>query len=185
MSWAHAANGAPPRPAALGFLLQCVQGRMVRAPNRTHISASIPCAGACWVWGTCTPLSGRLSVAVRDPCVSRPGRIRLAFDSRSVSIRFACSHVGTGLKPVSTNTPPPGVTGGFPRGILHKHGLFEFVRALKTFSSRKINVVRGTVGQPVWQPRFHDHIIRDDQALQQIRLYIRNNPKSWEHDPVY
>ncbi|MCX6245084.1 MAG: hypothetical protein NTU98_10310 [Bacteroidetes bacterium] len=31
----------------------------------------------------------------------------------------------------------------------------------------------------IWQPRFHDHIIRNDESLQRIRDYIENNPKAW------
>jgi len=31
-----------------------------------------------------------------------------------------------------------------------------------------------------WQARFHDHIIRNDRALQRIRNYIRNNPANWK-----
>jgi len=60
-----------------------------------------------------------------------------------------------------------------------KHGLFEFVRALKTFSSRRINAIRNTRGATVWQPKFHDHIIRDDISLYRIRKYIQNNPQNW------
>ncbi len=30
-----------------------------------------------------------------------------------------------------------------------------------------------------WQPRFYDHIIRDDAELQRIRNYIRDNPQNW------
>ena len=33
-----------------------------------------------------------------------------------------------------------------------------------------------------WQPRFHDHIIRDEESLRQIRKYIINNPNQWELD---
>ena len=76
--------------------------------------------------------------------------------------------VDTGLKPVSTTS----------------HGLFEFVRALKTFSSRRINEINHTVGQTRWQSRFWDHIIRDEQAFQRIRQYIYNNPSSWENDSL-
>jgi REP element-mobilizing transposase RayT len=32
-----------------------------------------------------------------------------------------------------------------------------------------------------WQPRFHDHIIRDERALENIRNYIRMNPANWNH----
>jgi REP element-mobilizing transposase RayT len=31
-----------------------------------------------------------------------------------------------------------------------------------------------------WQERFWDHIIRNEQALQRIRNYIRNNPLNWK-----
>ena len=33
-----------------------------------------------------------------------------------------------------------------------------------------------------WQPRFYDHIIRDEQSLYDIREYIINNPTKWELD---
>jgi REP element-mobilizing transposase RayT len=35
-----------------------------------------------------------------------------------------------------------------------------------------------TNGSPffMWQPRYYDHIIRDEDALKEIRQYIRNNP---------
>jgi putative transposase len=55
----------------------------------------------------------------------------------------------TGLKPVSTKT------------ITKHHGLFEFIRAFKTFSARRINELRNSAGEHVWQSRFYDHIIRD------------------------
>ena len=36
-----------------------------------------------------------------------------------------------------------------------------------------------------WQPRFHDHIIRDDKGLERIRAYIRGNAFKWEEDSLY
>lgn len=33
-----------------------------------------------------------------------------------------------------------------------------------------------------WQPRFHDHIIRDDRAYKTIAHYIENNPQKWQED---
>ena len=33
-----------------------------------------------------------------------------------------------------------------------------------------------------WQPRFYDHIIRDNDSLNRIRKYIKNNPKQREQD---
>ena len=31
-----------------------------------------------------------------------------------------------------------------------------------------------------WQPRFYDHIIRNEQSLDHIREYVVNNPLKWE-----
>jgi REP element-mobilizing transposase RayT len=35
-----------------------------------------------------------------------------------------------------------------------------------------------------WQTRFHDRIIRDEQAFLNISNYIINNPKKWEEDEL-
>lgn len=37
-------------------------------------------------------------------------------------------------------------------------------------------------GSFTWQSRFHDHIIRDRRALENIRQYIRDNPRRWKGD---
>ena len=36
-----------------------------------------------------------------------------------------------------------------------------------------------------WQPRFHDHIIRDDRSYDRITEYVINNPQNWQHDKFY
>jgi REP element-mobilizing transposase RayT len=36
-----------------------------------------------------------------------------------------------------------------------------------------------------WQPRFYDHIIRDDEDLRRIRKYIQENPYKWELDEYF
>lgn len=33
-----------------------------------------------------------------------------------------------------------------------------------------------------WQPRFYEHIIRNDGSIHRIRRYIRNNPAKWHRD---
>ena len=35
----------------------------------------------------------------------------------------------------------------------------------------------------LWQRRFFDHIIRDDDTLDKIRRYVRDNPRRWLSDP--
>ena len=36
-----------------------------------------------------------------------------------------------------------------------------------------------------WQPRFHDHIIRNQEETNRIAEYIENNPVNWETDCFY
>ncbi len=62
------------------------------------------------------------------------------------------------------------------------HGVFEFMRALKSFSSRRINEKRNSKGVSNWQERFHDHIIRNEAEYNRIKNYIINNPKNWDKD---
>ncbi len=63
------------------------------------------------------------------------------------------------------------------------HGLPEIVRAFKTFSSRRINRLQGTRGEPVWQRNYYEHVIRSDKGLNAVRQYIEANPSQWENDP--
>ncbi len=36
-----------------------------------------------------------------------------------------------------------------------------------------------------WQPRYHDHIIRNNESHQRISNYIINNPKNWKEDKFF
>ncbi|HSE83161.1 MAG TPA: transposase, partial [Thermodesulfobacteriota bacterium] len=77
--------------------------------------------------------------------------------------------VGAGLKPAPTT-------------VAKNHTLFEIVRGFKTFSSRRINETRGTPGSHVWQRNYYEHIIRNEDDLDEIREYIINNPLKWDSD---
>jgi REP-associated tyrosine transposase len=57
------------------------------------------------------------------------------------------------------------------------------VRALKTFSARWINLLRGAVGTSVWQRKYYRHIVRNASALAAMREYIATNPVRWDTDP--
>ena len=36
-----------------------------------------------------------------------------------------------------------------------------------------------------WQERFHDHVIRSEEAYDRIKHYILTNPKNWKEDRFY
>ncbi len=49
-------------------------------------------------------------------------------------------------------------------------------KSATTKFARKINI------NFEWQTRFHDHIIKNDEAFYNIHNYICNNPQKWEDD---
>ena len=54
----------------------------------------------------------------------------------------------------------------------------QYKRAV-TLEARKVN------RDFAWQPRFHEHIVRNDQAFQTIEEYIQDNPLRWVDDMFY
>jgi putative transposase len=72
-----------------------------------------------------------------------------------------------------------GVGNGRDRSVQCDHSLrikslSELIGAFKTTSSKSIHETQETGF--AWQKSFHDHIIRNERSLNQIREYIVNNP---------
>ncbi len=99
-------------------------------------------------------------------------------------------HVGTnrGENPVGTHGTR-GMTFG-PRGSLQRRSasgrpvrqarsLGSFVAGFKSAATARINRHRGTPGEPVWQGRYYERIIRDAREWRAVRRYIRQNPARW------
>ena len=56
----------------------------------------------------------------------------------------------------------------------------------KVIQSFKASVSRqAKARKSVWQKRFHDHIVRDEQEFLRIWTYIDNNPALWQDDCYY
>lgn len=51
----------------------------------------------------------------------------------------------------------------------------EYVRQIKSFSSKAINVSNNTMYKQNWNRRFYERIITSDQSYQRIFNYIKNN----------
>jgi len=63
--------------------------------------------------------------------------------------------------------------------------LGQLVGAFKTVSAKRINLLRGTSGLPVWQRDFYERVIRDEDELAHIHQYILDNPANWQEDDEY
>jgi putative transposase len=87
----------------------------------------------------------------------------------------------------------------------HMHGILLFTRDGDGIGSKAPGTHAGSVGaainafkgavtfkarhqklaDKIWQPRFHEHVIRNFEELQRIREYIITNPAQWEADRYY
>ncbi|HLD61196.1 MAG TPA: transposase [Patescibacteria group bacterium] len=56
------------------------------------------------------------------------------------------------------------------------------IRGFKSATTARINTIRQTPANPVWQRNYHEHIIHNQNALNRIRQYIQGNPFNWPTD---
>ncbi|MTJ53442.1 hypothetical protein FJR38_12710 [Anabaena sp. UHCC 0253] len=60
--------------------------------------------------------------------------------------------------------------------------LAAIIQNYKSVSTRQINRINKDKGNVIWQRNYHEHIIRSEEALNNIRQYIVNNPINWLDD---
>ena len=63
--------------------------------------------------------------------------------------------------------------------------LGAIVGNFKLTTARRINRIRKSPGESVWQRDYYDDIIRNQHHLDAVRNYIRQNPANWQHDTEY
>lgn len=65
---------------------------------------------------------------------------------------------------------------------LHRKHIGRLIGAFKTVSTKRINQMRKTPGNRIWQRNYYETVIRNERHLHTIRQYIVTNPSRW-HDP--
>ena len=55
----------------------------------------------------------------------------------------------------------------------------------KSVTTRRINRMRQMPGVPFWQRNYWERIVRNENALHRIRVYIQNNPARWAEDQLH
>jgi putative transposase len=68
-----------------------------------------------------------------------------------------------------------------PTNVVRKP-LGRLIGAFKTTSTKRINEMRDTSGISFWQRNYYEHIVRNEDELNQIREYILYNPLQWQFD---
>ena len=71
-----------------------------------------------------------------------------------------------------------------PNDPMHRRRMLipEIIGYVKMNTAKRINQSRNTPGARVWQRNYYEHIIRNDDELNQMREYISQNPLQWELD---
>jgi REP element-mobilizing transposase RayT len=80
---------------------------------------------------------------------------------------------GTTFMPSAANLPTTPILGTVVGA--YKSGVTRLARSANLIDDR----------QPIWQARYHDHIIRDETSLNYIRAYVEENPARWSDDTFY
>jgi REP element-mobilizing transposase RayT len=88
---------------------------------------------------------------------------------------------GTGVVGARRRLAPTGGARTRPHGPA-PGSIGAILGQIKSLTKKAINKTRGTPGRPVWQPNYHEHVIRNEKELQRIREYICNNPLRWASD---
>lgn len=59
--------------------------------------------------------------------------------------------------------------------------LASIIRGFKIGVTKNVRLIKPNFA---WQPRYHDHIIRNDESFHRISQYIKNNPSNWQKDTL-
>jgi putative transposase len=70
-------------------------------------------------------------------------------------------------------------------GPLEVNTLSTIVGTFKAAVTRKINRLRNSPGGIVWQRNYWERIIRKEEDLNWLRLYIETNPAQWKKDKLF
>lgn len=60
--------------------------------------------------------------------------------------------------------------------------LGALIAGFKSSTTKKVNILEGSPGSPLWQRNYYEHIIRNEADLVRIRRYIQENPARWSLD---
>ncbi|MCK5393250.1 MAG: transposase [Candidatus Omnitrophica bacterium] len=87
-----------------------------------------------------------------------------------ICINCNCKYQEKGDQPVAPTSGPQSKSIG------------SIIAGFKSIVTTQINTIRNSPGEKIWQRNYYDHIIRNEKSLNEIRVYIRNNPATWDKD---
>jgi putative transposase len=109
------------------------------------------------------------------------GIINIAKDGRDAIYRVSNGAENTdAINRVSTDRRIGGITGN-NNPMLHE----SLPRFIHWYKGRCTFEMRKTYTKFSWQPRYHEHVIRNEESYLKIAEYIQNNPLRWLEDKYH
>lgn len=86
--------------------------------------------------------------------------------------------IGRGARTEGEATPRP-----YDRnGKMQSGSIGAIIGQFKSTTTKRINIIRGTPGVPVWQRNYYERVIRSEAELHAVRQYIADNPRQLDLD---
>ena len=81
----------------------------------------------------------------------------------------------------------PHLIGVHPRQspTLRSGSLGAIIGQFKSTVTRRAKSLKATSDSPVWQRNYFEHVIRNEESLNDIRKYNVENPARWADDRLY
>ncbi len=65
------------------------------------------------------------------------------------------------------------------------NSLGAIIGQLKSRSTKRIWKLTGMNQRPIWQRGYYEHIVRNEESMEKIYLYIAGNPANWSEDEYF
>ncbi len=65
------------------------------------------------------------------------------------------------------------------------NSLGAIIGQLKSRSTKRIWKLPGMEQRPIWQRGYYEHIVRNEESMEKIYLYIAGNPSKWSEDEYF
>jgi len=102
----------------------------------------------------------------------------IIFPSSHVETHIVETHCSASLREREPELIPPKL-------FRKPNSISSFVAAFKSVTTKQINVlIENNDVESIWQPNYHDHIVRNYNSLDAIYHYIKDNPKNWNADYI-
>ncbi|WP_159790019.1 transposase [Sodalinema gerasimenkoae] len=71
------------------------------------------------------------------------------------------------------------------RDRMKSKSISSLISGFKSAVTYRINGLRQTPGNPVWQRNYYEHIVRNESECDRLRDYIFQNPHRWQQDQLH